>query len=461
MRTFVAILGLLSAASVNAQVKLPKYAHEVLANGVTVDLLPRGEFPLVNIEVLVKGGNEAEPLEQAGISDLTVQMLREGTAKRSADDFSDQLDALGGSWRAASTAQAARISAQFLSKDFDQGFDLVADALLHPSFPDGQLTKLRSRMVDQVRSEKDQAQQAISRYSNAFYFGSGHPYGRIADEATLGSLDRAKVADFYAHNYTGANIIVIVAGRFDENAAKAAIARTFGAIPAGQPFQWAADPATPTASGNRLLLIDKPDATQTYFTISMPGINRTNPDRSALWLVNTLFGGRFTSLLNDALRVNSGLTYGASSNYQQDKLTGALRISTYTKTDTTVQAIDMVLDVTKKLRETGVTPEQLASARATVEGTYPTRSLETPGELAGQLGDIELFGLNRGEVDDLFSSLDAVTVEKADAVIRKYLQPDGLTFTVLGNASRIREQVKKYAPAMVEVAVSQPGFMIR
>ena len=101
MRTFVAILGLLSAASVNAQVKLPKYAHEVLANGVTVDLLPRGEFPLVNIEVLVKGGNEAEPLEQAGISDLTVQMLREGTAKRSADDFSDQLDALGGSWRAA------------------------------------------------------------------------------------------------------------------------------------------------------------------------------------------------------------------------------------------------------------------------------------------------------------------------------------------------------------------------
>ena len=104
-----------------------------------------------------------------------------------------------------------------------------------------------------------------------------------------------------------------------------------------------------------MLLIDKPDATQTYFQIGQPGIDNKNPDRTALEIINTLFGGRFTSMLNDALRVNSGLTYGARSKLEQYRLPGAIVISTYTKTDTTVQAIDMALDVLSKLNEKGIT----------------------------------------------------------------------------------------------------------
>ena len=108
-----------------------------------------------------------------------------------------------------------------------------------------------------------------------------------------------------------------------------------------------------------MLLIDKPDATQTYFIIAQPGIDRRNPDRERLELVNTVFGGQFLSMLNEELRVNTGLTYGAGSQVEQTRLPGAIAISTYTKTDTTARAIDLALEVLKRLNERGLTPQQL------------------------------------------------------------------------------------------------------
>jgi predicted Zn-dependent peptidase len=235
------------------------------------------------------------------------------------------------------------------------------------------------------------------------------------------------------------------------------VERAFGSAPAGEAYQWKnAKPVSVTAS--RLLLIDKPDATQTYFWIAQPGISRTDPARTTLELDNTLFGGRFTSMLNDALRVNSGLTYGAGSTVDQYRLPGAIAISTYTRTETTEKAMDMALEVLKKFNAEGMTATQLASVKAYVKGTFPPRHLETADQLANELSEMELFGLNRGEVDDLFSRIDSVTLEQANAAAKQHYRTDNLTFVVLGNAAKIRDVVKKYAPSVTEVSVKDPGF---
>jgi predicted Zn-dependent peptidase len=247
-----------------------------------------------------------------------------------------------------------------------------------------------------------------------------------------------------------------VSGDLDPATAGPAVKKVFGEAPAGTAYEWAKN--VRPAAGQRLLLIDKPDATQTYFRIAQPGISRTDPDRTTLLLLNTLFGGRFTSMLNDELRVNSGLTYGASCILDRDRLPGAIAISSYTRTDTTTKAIDLALDVLKRLNEKGITTAQLASVKAYIKGTYPTQTLETADQLANVLGDMEVFGLNRGEVDDLFSRIDAVTLEGANAAAKKWYKPENLTFVVLGNASKIRDSVKKYAPQMNEVSIKAPGF---
>jgi zinc protease len=171
-----------------------------------------------------------------------------------------------------------------------------------------------------------------------------------------------------------------------------------------------------------------------------------------------LFGLLFTSMVNDELRVNTGLTYGASSRVEMARLTGGLYISTYTKTETTQRAIDLALEVLTRLHDKGITAEQLASAKTYTKGTYPLQRLQTSDQIATVLGEMELFGLGRDEVDQFFSRVDAVTLEQANEVARKYYRTDNLTFVLLGNASKIREVAAKYGPKVVERTARQAGW---
>jgi zinc protease len=446
----------LAVLASGAEVRLPPCTREVLPNGVVVYLMPKPGVPLVNFRILVKGGVESEPAGLAGLASVTAQLLRTGSARLTANQFSNRLDSLGGSFGAGANEQYVLVSSEFLKKDFAAGFDLTADALLHPAFPESEVKKVLARSIDAARAQKDNPQAAIAQYFRAFFYGPAHPYGHPPDEASLGRIDRAKIADYARQMYVGPNMIAVVAGDFDTATAAATLRKTLGEAPRGAAWQWAK--RVQPAAGARLLLVDKPDATQTYFSIAQPGISRTDPDRTTLQLINTLFGGRFTSLLNDALRVNSGLTYGARSSLDLYREPGAITISTYTRTETTERAMDMALDVLKQLNGKGMDAAQLASVKAYVKGTYPTQALETPDQLATMLGEIEVFGLNPGEVDDLFSRIDAVTLERANAVAKKYYKTQDLTFVVLGNAAKIRDVVKKYSPTVREVRVTDPGF---
>jgi len=376
-------------------------------------------------------------------------LLRRGTVRRTADQFSDEIDGLGGQFTASSNEQSVVVASEFLKKDFAAGLDLTADVVLHPSFPDAEVKKALARSVDEVRSAKDNPQTAIAQYFRAFFYGPGHPYGHPATEASYAKMTRESIADYARRMFVGKNLIVVVSGDFDPAMAGPALKKAFGEAPAGTEYQWAK--SIPPAAGARLLLIDKPDATQTYFRIAQPGIARTDNDRTPLQLINTLFGGRFDSMLNEALRVNSGLTYGASSVVDLYREPGAITISTYTRTETTGQTMDLALSVLKGMNDKGI-------VKAYVKGTYPTRALETPDQLATVVSEIELFGLNRGEVDDLFSRIDALTLERANALAKKWYRPENLTFVILGNASAIRDVVKKYAPVVREVSVKDPGF---
>ena len=451
-------LAILAGSSLSGQVKLPQYTHQVLPNGVVLDLMPRPGVPLVGFRVLVKGGPEAEPANLAGLASVTAQLLRKGTSKRSADQFSQELDFLGGTFFANAGGEnpATTIAAEFLKKDFDRGLDLVADAILRPSFPQAEVQKLLAQRIDAAKALKDNPQGAITGYFASFFFGPNHPYGHPQDELTLAHIQRQDIVDFHTKQYRGRNMIVIVTGDFDSSAAASKIREAFGGVAAGQVFEPVK--SAPITGGSRLLLVDKPDATQTYFYIGQPGIDRKSPDRVKLMLVNTLFGGRFTSMLNEALRVQSGLTYGANCQLQQSRLPGGIVITTYTKTETTEKAIDVALDILKQLGEKGITAEQLASVKAYIKGIFPTQRLETIDQLAGILSDMELYGLGRDEVDDFFSRIDAVTLADANAAARKYYKSDNLTLVLVGNAAKIRDSVKKYAPKMSEVPITKPGF---
>jgi predicted Zn-dependent peptidase len=399
----------------------------------------------------------ADPGKEEGLASITAGLLRKGTQRRTAQKFSEDLDFIGASFEADSGVDFTTISGEFLAKDAEKGLDLVADAMLHPAFPQAEFDKLVAQDIDGVKASKDDAQSVVISYYYGYLFGK-HPYARPegGDELSLGRIKRDDVAKFYEANYTPGNTILAVAGDFDAAKMKAALEQTFGgwsAKAAASPAVMAAVPA----KGKRLLLVDKPDSTQTFFVIGNTGIAANDPDRVAIRVVNTVFGGAFTSELNEALRVESGLTYGAQSFFDSKKQPGAFAIFSYTKNETTVQAIDLALQVLAKLHKDGLTEKQLASAKAYMKGQFPP-TIETSAQLARRIASNEFYGLGDDEVNQLEERIDAVTPAVARQVIEKHFPADNLVFLLIGKASEIGPQVKKYASQQDARKITEPGF---
>jgi predicted Zn-dependent peptidase len=457
---FLAMLALPMAAQTVSQsgtMKLPPFRKTKLPNGLTVLLMEKHNVPLVSFHMIVKTGSTADPEGAEGTASVTAALLRHGTQSRSGEQYAADLDFIGGNFNANASIDYTTISAEFMKKDLAKGLDLLSDPVIHPTFPAAEVTKIIAQRKSGILSAKDQAQGVLGIYFNAYLFGA-NPYARPTggDEQSLAHISRDTIALFYQTYYKPGNAVLAVVGDFDSAEMEKMIASQFSGWAGGSvPAVRVNDPVP--ATGKRLLLVDKPDSTQTYFRIGNDGISRTNPDRIYVSVVNTLFGGRFTSMINSALRIQSGLTYGANSAFEQRKAPGPFYISTYTKNPTTEQAMDMALDVLKQLHEKGISAEQLASAKSYLKGQYPLR-LETSDQLASQLADLEFYGLDARDVDDFYPKLDAMTLADAQRIIKTYYPLDNLVFVVIGKASEIGPVVKKYAPQMDTRSISDPGF---
>jgi predicted Zn-dependent peptidase len=196
---------------------------------------------------------------------------------------------------------------------------------------------------------------------------------------------------------------------------------------------------------------------QTYFWIGNVGVDRHYPDRAALDLANTLYGGRFTSILNTELRVKSGLSYGARSGFTRGSVAGEFAIRSFAQTQDTGKALDLALNTLKQLKDGAVTAEMLDSARAYLLGQYPL-DFETAMDWTMALGEIELYGLGARYIEDYSSQLQKVTLPQIHSVIdTAFPSADNVAIVLIGDADALREHVRRYGP-VTEMALTHPDF---
>jgi predicted Zn-dependent peptidase len=317
--------------------------------------------------------------------------------------------------------------------------------------------KLAAQRVDGIKSAKDRAAGVLNQYFNAYLYGR-HPYGRPAggDEISVASITRDDVVKFYEANYTPGGTVMAVVGDFAAAEMEKQLAAVFAASPVkAAPAVSVAD--APAVQGRRLLLVDKPDSTQTYFRIGNIGISRSNSDRVLIEIVNTLFGGRFTSMINTELRIKSGLTYGANSAFGEWKAKGPFFVNSYTSNANTEKALDMTLDVLKRLHDKGISEDDLKSAKAYLKGQFPP-DIETSDQLAAVLSELVFNGLDEREINTYYAKIDAATMADINRVIKQYFPLDNLVFVLVGKASEIEAVAKKYAPVVDRKSISAPGF---
>ncbi len=454
-------IALVAAFAFNAanagEIKLPDYQTVTLDNGATLLLMQRKDVPLVAANIAVRGGALADAAGKEGTADLLGEMLSKGAGSRDALQFAQTVDGAGGNIGFGSSREAIVANAQFLSKDSGLMLSLLADALLRPKMDAAEFDKLRKRAIDGIANAKDSdPRQLTPVYSGAWLF-RGHPYGRSTggDETSLAKISLADLQAFRTQQMGGDRLIIAIAGDFDPKAVTAQVRDAFGgwskasgALPQVE--------AKPRESGRRVLLVDKPGATQTYFALGNIGSKRGDPAEAAQDLVQTAFGGRFTSMLNTELRIKAGLSYGANSRIERPRQPGAAQISSFTKTESTKQAIDLAIATLDRLHKDGLDATTIESAKHYVAGQFAP-DLETAPQLAAQLVDLTLYGDSRDAIDGYLGRIAAATPEQIAAAGAVFPDSKDLVIVAIGDASKIRDAMKTYGP-LTEMKMTDPRF---
>ncbi|MBN8715621.1 MAG: insulinase family protein [Xanthomonadales bacterium] len=454
---FAALAALAMSAASAAGIRLPDYQTVRLDNGATLLLAPRKDVPMVAATVLVRGGSLADPAGKEGTADLLADLLSKGAGGRDALAFAQAVDGAGGSLAFASSGEAIVANAQFLAKDSDLMLSLLADALLRPRMDPAEFDKLRKRAIDGLAAAKDaDPRRLIGQYTDSWLF-RGHPYGRpdSGDETSLATITLEDLQAFRRQQMGGDRLIIAIAGDFDPARVTAQVRQAFGtwgkaegALPQV--------PAKARETGRRVLLVDKPGATQTYFALANVGSYRDDPARAAQDLVQTAFGGRFTSMLNTELRVKSGLTYGARSQIDRPRQPGAVEISSFTKTETTQAAIDLAIATLDRLHREGLDTATLQSARHYIAGQFPP-TLETAPQLANAIAWLALYGDGRDYIDGYLDQVAAATPAQVAAARAVFPNGQDLVIVAIGDAAKIRDVMRRYGP-LTEMKLSDPRF---
>jgi zinc protease len=439
-------------------VRVPEHERLSLGNGVALILIPRREVPLVAFSAVLRGGGRGDPVSRPGVASLVAGLLEKGAGERNAYAFADAVEGAGGSFGAGAGPEAITVRGQFLARDQQLMLELLGDALLRPLLAAEELEDLAARHIELIKAAKDSdPSELIGTYGRAFLFGD-HPYGRpvFGSEASLAAIDGDDVRRYYEAQFGAERLILALAGDLDADLLARMVADRFS--------RWTRAPAPPPAlsrpralAGRRVLLVDFPGSAQTYFWVGNVGVDKRYPRRAALDLVNTLFGGRFTSLLNSELRIKSGLSYGARSSFARGSVPGEFSLRSFAQTENTGRALELALRTLDRLRRDGVSREMLDSARAYTLGQYPL-GLETAADWAGVMAEIELYGLGRGYIDDYPAQLAAVGEAEARAVIEEAFPPaDSAAIVAIGDAARIRGAVGEYGPVS-QMALTDPEF---
>lgn len=451
---FFAFTVLLSLTGSGQDYKLPPYQKFTLPNGLTVYLMEQHDVPMINASVILPAGAIYDG-DKSGLASLTAASLKHGTKNYPKARLDEDLDFVGASINTYASKESAGIAAKFAAKDKEKVLAILHELLTAPVFDTTEFSKEKKRVLVRLAQAKESPRAVIDSYFDKFLYGN-HVYGNIigGTPSTVGVLSTADVRRFYQQNYTPNGSAIALVGDFNSQEMKATITKLFSNWKKGtqNTANLAAQPiAKPTE--NRVLLVNKNDAKETTFYIGGPGISRNNPDYVAIEVINTLFGGRFTSMLNDELRVNTGLTYGAASRFAPLRNGGSFFITTFTAGNTTEPAIDKALEVVKRLHDQGIDEQSLASAKNYVKGQFPP-DYETSGKLAGLLTEMYWYNFNESFINNFQKNVDGLTLEKARQIINQYFPKDKLQFVLVGKASDIKKIAEKYGK-VTEVQITE------
>jgi zinc protease len=408
---------------------------------------PSRELPLVQVSIAQHTGTIEDPEGKEGLTRFVARLMRRTGGGRTSQEIDVAIDSLGGSFGADVSHSTVTFHGTVISRNLDAFVDLVIDVLARPGFAGDELGRLQRESEAEIVESRDNDRALARRWFTRRLF-AGHAYGRSASGLipTVQSFDDADVRALYRTTMCAENVVLGFSGDVDESRAHALAERILKALPHGERRQdTLGDPTGPT--GRRLVIVDKPERTQTQILIGTLGTHPTDPDHVALHVANTVLGGTFTARLMKEIRSKRGWSYGAYSSLPYDRHRQAFSMWTFPKASDAAACIGVELGLLRAWREKGVTRRELAWAKRFLTRSHAF-AIDTAAKRLGLALDALIYELPPGYYEKYLDHVRAVTLDEVNAAIRTRIDDRNLLLSVVGTESEIGEGVRAAIPEL-------------
>lgn len=412
------------------------------SSAITVSFEPDDSVPLVYVQVAIRAGATSDPVDRLGLTRFMAQMLLRGTQTLNKANFDETLDQMGANLSVESRHEFMVMRGSSLSTKIDDLLALMEDALLNPSWEESEISKLRDETLSALKNELGNDGATASRHFQKFLLGN-HPFSNpiMGTPSHVKKISKIDIQAQYDRLMRSGIIYVIATGNTEKEKFDRFAVRLDKKLKKGGSPLALSNPSMPSTS--KLLIVDKPDRTQTQIFAGQIGPKLTDPDYFSYHVANHAFGGgSFSSRLMQEIRVKNGWSYGSNSAARFGTAARTWHVYLYPAAKDAAIALKTALQMVKDLKDKGLSQEEFnQSKQSLINGdgfgyNTPLKRMEN------RLLEICL-DLPKGFMQSYAKNIEDVTLESANAAMKRFLAPEHLAITVLGTAKSLKQDVVK------------------
>ena len=422
------------------------YALRTLNNGMKIVVVENHEVPFVSVQLGLTAGAWNDP--RPGTASMTLSMLTKGTQERTEAELSEELDRYAISLSGSASTDTSRVNLSCLPEQIDRGLELMADVVLRPTMPPEEFRKLKDQTLTGLAISTREPSYIADREFRRRIFGD-HPYAH-ATEGEPEDIKSLEVDDLktWWQIYARPDLATLIfAGDINLERAEELAQKYFASWQATGDSPLAEIPSPPAPTATHIFLVDN-RGVQSQIRVGQLGFTRADPDYFTSRVVSGYFGGAFSSRLNETIRVEKGLTYGARGGFTADKSAGEFQVSTFSKNATTVEAVQAILDEVQRLQTEPPSQKELNNTISYIVGSYPS-DRETPQQVAGDIWLQQSMDLPQDYFRKMLSAVANTTQEDCLKLAQDRIDPDKLIIVVVGPAKTLQAGLEQIAPVTV------------